>query len=70
MIDESGDFGDYQEHCPFYIISFIFYNQECSITEQVEKLDRFLEYKNLNKHNIHTVPLIRKEKSYKNTDIS
>ena len=70
MIDESGDFDDYQEHCPFYIISFIFYNQECSITEQVEKLDRFLEYKNLNKHNIHTAPLIRKEKSYKDTDIS
>ncbi len=70
FIDESGDFGDYQEHCPFYIISFIFHNQECSITEQVEKLDQFLEYNNLKRHNIHTAPLIRKEKSYKDTDIS
>ena len=70
FIDESGDFGDYQEHCPFYIISFIFHNQNSSITEQVNKLDSFLEYNNLKNHNIHTAPLIRKEKSYKDTDIS
>lgn len=70
FIDESGDFGEYQEHCPFYIISFVFHNQNSSIIEQVNKLDQFLEYNNFRKHNIHTAPLIRKEKSYKNTDIS
>ncbi len=70
FIDESGDFGDYQNYCPFYIISLVFHEQNNLINSQVEQLDDFLIQCNLKNHNIHTAPLIRKEKSYKNMDIN
>ena len=31
FVDESGDFGEYDYHAPFYIISFILHNQEVDI---------------------------------------
>lgn len=65
FIDESGDFGDYQNYCPFYIVSLVFHEQNKSIDTQVDKLDRFLLENNLRNHTIHTAPLIRQEKSYK-----
>lgn len=70
FIDESGDFGNYQEHCPFYIISLVFHEQNKSIDTQVNKLNQFLSENNLKNHTIHTAPLIRQEQSYKNMDIS
>lgn len=70
FIDESGDFGDYQEHCPFYIISLVFHEQNNSIETQVDKLNQFLIENNLKNHTIHTAPLIRQEQGYKYMDIA
>lgn len=70
FIDESGDFGNYQNHNPFYIVSLVFHEQNVPIESQVEKLDRFLIENNLKNHTIHTAPLIRQEQSYKDMDIS
>ena len=45
FVDESGDFGAYEEHSPFYIFTLIFHDQKSSITNQIkwleEKLDLF-----------------------------
>ncbi len=70
FVDESGDFGNYQNHCPFYIISLVFHEQNNSINLQVDKLNLFLSNNNLKNHTIHTAPLIRQEQSYKDMDIS
>lgn len=70
FIDESGDFGDYQNHCPFYIVSLVFHEQNKSIDTQVGILDQFLIENNLKNHTIHTAPLIRQEQSYKYMDVS
>jgi hypothetical protein len=41
FIYESGDFGKYDENCPYYIISFVFHEQKNPITTHVKKLDFF-----------------------------
>lgn len=69
FVDESGDFGKYDEKCPFYIVSLIFHEQDKSIINEIQILDNFLIENNLKNHTIHTAPLIRKEKSYALTDI-
>lgn len=69
FVDESGDFGKYSENSPFYIVSFVFHEQNCSIIDQVTNLDNSLEEMGLKNHTIHTAPLIRREQSYKKFDI-
>ena len=64
FIDESGDFGDYAYHSPYYIITMVFHNQESSIESAVSNLERELSYLNLKNHCIHTGPIIRKEEEY------
>lgn len=70
FIDESGDFGPYSKHSPYYIIGFIFHDQSRSISAACEKLDESLSFVGISKkHNIHTAPLIRREESYKSLSI-
>ena len=45
FVDESGDFGEYDFHSPFYIISLVFHDQENDIFDEVEKLEQDLEVK-------------------------
>jgi alkylhydroperoxidase family enzyme len=40
FIDESGDFGPYECHAPYYIITLVFHNQGNDISEQVSHLRR------------------------------
>lgn len=70
FIDESGDFGKFSQHSPFYIVSMIFHEQKDSITDQVEQLNQYLKDENLENHTIHTAPLIRREGEYKNTIVN
>ncbi len=69
FIDESGDFGDYSFHSPFYIITMVFHNQDVDIQEKITHLDTELSYLGLNNLCIHTGPIIRKEEIYKNMDV-
>lgn len=32
FIDESGDFGSYEHHAPYYIITLVFHNQSSDIS--------------------------------------
>lgn len=70
FIDESGDFGKFSQHSPFYIVSMIFHEQKDSIKDQVEQLNQYLKDENLENHTIHTAPLIRREGEYKNTVVN
>lgn len=68
FVDESGDFGEYAPHSPFYIVTLILHDQSNDISNDIKKLDH--EIRNLGYTNdfaIHTEPLIRKEEIYHDT---
>ena len=60
FIDESGDFGEYDHHSPYYIITMVFHDQQEDIQPAVSKLNQKLSYLNLDNLCIHTGPIIRK----------
>ena len=65
FIDESGDFGEYSPHSPYYIISMVFHNQSIKIQKYIKELDYELLEIGLPRHCIHTGPIIRKEQDYR-----
>lgn len=64
FIDESGDFGEYDDQAPYYIITMVFHDQSQAITDAVQKLDQELSYMDLNDLCIHTGPIVRREETY------
>ena len=66
FVDESGDFGPYSKHSPYYIVSMVFHNQSIDINQNIEKLNEELNSLGFKNHVIHTEPLIRKEEDYSN----
>lgn len=64
FIDESGDFGEYDHHSPYYIITMVFHNQQEEIQPAILKLNQELSYLNLDNLCIHTGSIIRKEEIY------
>lgn len=64
FVDESGDFGEYAKHSPYYIVSMIFHEQNKDISKQIEHLENRLSNIEYNIHAIHTEPLIRGEENY------
>lgn len=66
FIDESGDFGPYEIHAPYYLVSMIFHNQSTDISENIKVFDAHLSNLGYQHHAIHTGPLIRRESVYAN----
>lgn len=66
FVDESGDFGSYRSHSPYYIITMIFHNQSIDLTEHIQQLNIDLANLGYRNHVVHTEPLIRREEDYKN----
>ena len=64
FIDESGDFGKYEFHAPFYIITLVFHDQSVSITENIKHLDSKILSYGMPDYTIHTGPLIRREDEF------
>ena len=64
FIDESGDFGEYDDRSPYYIITMVFHDQSIPITDSINKLNLELSYMNLDNLCIHTGPIIRREEIY------
>ena len=59
FIDESGDFGPYERHALYYIITLLFHNQSFDISEQIKHLKRHLAEQGFAEiHDIHFAPLI------------
>ena len=70
FIDESGDFGEYNHHSPYYIITMVFHDQRVNVHPAIIKLNQELTYLNLNNLCIHTGPIIRKEEIYMNLSLN
>ncbi len=64
FIDESGDFGKYDKHAPYYFVTMLFHDQSASIGEELSRLDGHLSMRGLQDHCLHTAPLIRRESPY------
>lgn len=65
FVDESGDFGEYDLHSPFYIIAMVFHDQSQNITEDLQKLETMLSNMGWPNHCVHAGPVIRAEYEFK-----
>ena len=61
FVDESGDFGEYCVHSPYYIIAMVMHDQSKDISSEITKLNNELTNSGYKNHVIHTEPLIRRE---------
>ncbi|MBQ9010195.1 MAG: DUF3800 domain-containing protein [Clostridia bacterium] len=64
FIDEAGDFGDFESHSPYYVVSLVAHNQSDSIQSDIDGLEGYLSSLGYPHHAIHTAPLIRREGDY------
>lgn len=65
FVDESGDFGGYAKHAPYYVVTMVFHDQSVDISENIKSLEYALEQMGYgDRQAIHTEPLIRREKPY------
>jgi len=65
FIDESGDFGQYELHSPFYIVSLVFHDQSINITENINHLNDKIRNSGLPDSPVHAGPIIRREYEFK-----
>lgn len=65
FVDESGDFGEYDYHAPYYIISMVIHNQGVDISNDLKILESELSNIGWTKHCVHAGPVIRSEEEYR-----
>ncbi len=61
FIDESGDFGEVKERPAYYLVTFVFHDQEKDISDHVHKLEQSTHHSGFPFEYIHTGPVIRRE---------
>ena len=69
FVDESGDFGEYNFISPYYIVSFVFHNQENNIENHIKFINNKISKYHLNNNCVHTSPTVRGEEEYQNLDV-
>lgn len=50
FIDESGDFGPFEHHAPYYIVSMILHEQSTDISDNISVLDAHMRNLNCEQH--------------------
>jgi len=66
FVDETGDFGEYDSHCPYYMVSVVLHDQSDSIETQLKGMEQYLSDLGYPHHAIHAGPLVRRESDYMN----
>ena len=70
FIDESGSFGEYEPHSPYYIITLVFHDQSLDISGNISAFrDKMKNRYGMPEYTVHAGPLIRREDEYKNFPI-
>lgn len=64
FIDESGDFGAYDYHAPFYLVAMVLHDQSADISSDIAGMEERMRNLGYAHHAIHTGPLIRRESVY------
>lgn len=49
FIDESGDFGPFEKHNPYYLVAMVAHNQSVDISAEINKLDNYITQNELTK---------------------
>ncbi len=65
FVDESGDFGEFDSHAPFYILSLVLHDQKVDIKDDLALLESEMRNIGWPDHCIHAGPIIRAEYEYK-----
>ncbi len=68
FVDESGDWGEYDYHAPYYIVSFVIHTQSIDISSELNHLDNSMNNLGFPNHCIHAGPIIRGEAEYREID--
>ena len=66
FVDETGAFGEYDAHCPYYMVSVVLHDQNDSIEAQLNGMEQYLSDLGYSHHAIHAGPLVRRESDYLN----
>ena len=69
MIDESGDFGAFQRHSPYYLVAMLFHNARNDIHSAAQLLRNQIANLGYESHVLHTGPIIRREGNYINLSV-
>ena len=69
FVDESGDFGSYRQHSPYYIVTMVFHNQSVNIEPNILHMLEKLNLAGFSDNLIHAGPLIRREYEYENLSL-
>jgi hypothetical protein len=70
FVDESGDFGEYEDKSPYYLVAMVFHDQNKDIYEDIKTLDRHIIELGFPIHAIHSGPIIRNESIYKDRKVA
>ena len=70
FIDESGDFGEYEIHSPFYLLTLVFHDQSVDISPNLIRLRDSVNQSGLPDYTVHAGPLIRREDEYREFPIN
>lgn len=68
-IDESGDFGPFDDRCPYYIVTMVFHETVDTLYAQIQDLEYRLSLLGLEERCVHSSPAIRGEAGYYGMDI-
>lgn len=66
FVDESGDFGQYNIHSPYYYVAMVLHDQSLDLSQEIKNLEEHIGNWGYKQHAIHTGPLIRREAFYAN----
>jgi hypothetical protein len=61
FIDESGDFGAYEPHSPYYVVTLVFHDQSVDISQSLSEMQSRMRQKGIPDYTVHAGPLIRRE---------
>ena len=70
FIDESGDFGQFNARCPYYIVTMVFHETTCLLFSHISELEYRLSLIGLEAHCIHSSPAVRGEREYHGIDLA
>lgn len=70
FVDESGDFGKFDDKSPFYLLTFVFHDQDNLIDGPLQHLQRRVGELGMEPgHAIHAGPLVRRDETYVGMDL-
>jgi hypothetical protein len=70
FVDEASNFGPYEHHNSFYVLTLLFHNQDMLIQDSIDRLSKtLLNTKHISGKAIHTGPIIRQNEEYSTQSI-